>query len=126
MPILIGRWSLDGVLPANGKILFSGGASAFKNSAVLESTELFNPQTMEFEPVLNTLSAARHHFGISTLSDGRVLLTGCSAEGNSLNDAGLKSVDVYDPENNRSFPRRRPRLGDPGTLRLRCEMVEWF
>ena len=103
-PMSIGRWSLDSVLLSNGKVLFAGGASAFQKSAVLDSAELFNPQTMEFEPVLNTLSAARHSFGISTLSDGRVLLTGGSAEGNSLNGAGLKSVDIYDPENNRFAP----------------------
>jgi hypothetical protein len=65
-----GRWSLDSVVLANGKILFAGGASAFQESALLDEAELFNPQTMQFEPVLNTLSAARHIFGISTLSDG--------------------------------------------------------
>ena len=32
-------------------------ASAFQKSAVLDSAELFDPQTMQFEPVLNTLSA---------------------------------------------------------------------
>lgn len=100
-PMSTGRWSLDSIVLANGKVLFAGGASAFQKSAVLDSAELFNPQTMQFEPVLNTLSAARHSFGISTLSDGRVLLTGGSAEGNSLNGAGLKSVDIYDPKNNR-------------------------
>jgi hypothetical protein len=100
-PMSTGRWSLDGVLLSNGHVLFAGGASAFQKSAVLDSAELFNSQTMSFEPVLNTLSAARHSFGISTLSDGRVLLTGGSAEGNSLNGAGLKNVDIYDPETNR-------------------------
>lgn len=110
-PMSIGRWSLDSVVLANGKILFAGGASAFKASAVLDSAELFNPQTMQFEPVLNTLSAARHSFGISTLSDGRVLLTGGSAEGNSLNGAGLKSVDIYDPETNRFVPASSTMFG---------------
>ena len=103
-PMSTERWSLDSAVLANGKVLFAGGASAFQKSAVLDSAELFNPQTMQFEPVLNTLSAARHSFGISTLSDGRVLLTGGSAEGNSLNGAGLKSVDIYDPEDNRFVP----------------------
>ena len=110
-PMSTGRWSLDGILLANGKILFAGGASAFQKSAVLDSAELFNPQTMEFEPVLNKLSAARHSFGVSTLSDGRVLLTGGSAEGNSLNGAGLKTVDIYDPENNRFVPASPTRFG---------------
>ncbi|MFO1001843.1 MAG: hypothetical protein U0936_16025 [Planctomycetaceae bacterium] len=100
-PMSIGRWSLDSAVLTNGKVLFAGGASAFQKSAVLDSAELFNPQTMAFEPVLNTLSAARHSFGISTLSDGRVLLTGGSAEGNSLNGTGLKNVDIYAPETNR-------------------------
>lgn len=103
-PMSTGRWSLDGILLSNGKILFAGGASAFQKSAVLDSAELFNPQTMEFEPVLNSLSAARHSFGISTLSDGRVLLTGGSAEGNSLNGSGVTNVDIYDPETNRFVP----------------------
>lgn len=100
-PMSAGRWSLDSAMLANGKILFAGGASAFQKDAVLDSAELFNPQTMEFEIVSNRLSAARHSFGVSTLSDRRVLLTGGSAEGNSLNGSGLTNVDIYDPEYNR-------------------------
>jgi hypothetical protein len=99
-PMSTGRWSLDAVLLSNGKILFAGGASAFKATAVLDSAEVFNPESRAFEPVSNTLSAARHSFGISTLNDGRVLLSGGSAQGNSLDGSGLKNGDIYDSESN--------------------------
>ncbi len=41
------------MLLSNGKVLFAGGSSAFRASAVLDSAELFHPQTMQFESVSN-------------------------------------------------------------------------
>ncbi len=100
-PMSIGRWSLDAIALKNNKVLFAGGASAFSESAVLDSAELFDPASLSFIPVENKMSAARHSFGISMLKDGRILLTGGSTQGNSLNGSGTTSTDLYDPETNR-------------------------
>ncbi len=103
-PMSIGRWSLDAIAMKNNKVLFAGGASAFSESAVLDSAELFDSASMLFIPVENKMSAARHSYGISMLTDGRVLLTGGSTKGNSLNGSGTTSTDLYDPETNRFSP----------------------
>lgn len=103
-PMSTGRWSLDAIALRNGRVLFAGGASAFSESAVLDSAELFDPASTSFVPVTNRLSRARHSFGISMLADGRVLITGGSEKGNSLNGSGVTNTDIYDPETNSFSP----------------------
>ena len=92
------RWSLDAITLGNGKALFAGGASAFLPNAVLDTAELFDPHTNQFQLTRNKLSVARHSFGISLLKEGQVLITGGSAVGNQLNGSGVTAVDLYDPQ----------------------------
>lgn len=94
------RWSLDAITLRNGKALFAGGASGFAQNAALDTAELYDPETGKFSFAVNTLSAARQSFGISELSDGRVLISGGNDTGNNLGGGGVTAVDLFDPETN--------------------------
>lgn len=94
------RWSLDAITLRNGKALFAGGASGFAQNAALDTAELYDPETGKFSFAANTLSAARQSFGISELSDGRILISGGNDTGNNLGGGGVIAVDIFDPETN--------------------------
>ncbi|MBL8848255.1 MAG: hypothetical protein JNG89_01165 [Planctomycetaceae bacterium] len=100
-PLNVPRWSLDAITLPSGKALFAGGASAFSPAPALDSAELYDPQTGRFSLTSNTLSVGRQSFGISLLTDGRVLLTGGNTSGNNLGGSGVTAVDIYDPETDR-------------------------
>lgn len=92
------RWSLDAVTLRNGKALFAGGASGFVQNAALDTAEVYDPETGKFTFTANKLSAARQSFGITELSDGKILISGGNDTGNNLGGSGVVAVDIYDPE----------------------------
>lgn len=94
------RWALDAVTLGNGKALFAGGSSVYASVGALASAEIYDPLTGMFSYTANALSVARQSYGISTLADGRVLITGGNTSGNSLNGTGVGAVDLYDPASN--------------------------
>jgi hypothetical protein len=98
------RWSLDAVTLTNGKALFAGGASAFSAPAALATAEVYDPKSATFAPTANNLSVARQSFGISTLTDGQVLIVGGNDTGNNLNGTGVAAVDIYNPATNAFRP----------------------
>lgn len=100
-PLNTPRWSLDAIALNNGKALFAGGASGFLPNAALDTAEVFDPETGKFSLTANTLSVARQSYGISPLSDGRILIAGGNPTGNNLSGAGVTAVDIYDPQTNR-------------------------
>lgn len=73
----------------DGRILVAGGWS---NSGILDSAEIFNPETGRFTPTgsMNTVRAG--HVAVS-LQDGRVLLVG----GQRATGESLDSVEIFDP-----------------------------
>jgi len=95
------RWSLDAITLAGGRVLFAGGARAFAGGAALASAEIYDPETRTFSYTANDLSAARQSFGVTTLTDGRVLLAGGNTSGSNLGGGGTTAVDIYDPATNR-------------------------
>jgi hypothetical protein len=99
-PLNAGRWSLDAITLNNGKALFPGGSSGFVGGVTLATAEVFDPATNTFSFTANNLSVARHASGITTLNDGRILITGGSTIANSLGGSGVTAVDIYDPATN--------------------------
>lgn len=98
------RYGIDALTLDNGKALFAGGSSAYSSTAVLSSAELYDPATGTFDYTANTLSVARHSYGITPLADGRVLLSGGSSNGSDLSGSGVTAVDIYDPVSNSFTP----------------------
>lgn len=105
------RWSLDAITLAGGRALFAGGASAFAGAAALASAEIYDPAAGSFSYTANDLSVARQGFGVTALSDGRVLLAGGNASGNNLGGSGVTAVDIFDPASNSFAPAASMNFG---------------
>lgn len=91
------RYSPTATLLPNGKVLVAGGVNFIVGGGfILNSGELYDPQTGMFSPVSNTMSDGRHGHTATLLSNGKVLLTGGSQ--------GVFSADLYDPTTNSFAP----------------------
>jgi hypothetical protein len=71
----------------DGRVLVTGGAG------VLDSAEIYDPETGQFHLTSN-MTAARWSHTATLLQDGRVLIAGGA-------DADLRSAEVFDPEDGR-------------------------
>lgn len=87
----IGRSDHASVLLPDGRVLVSGGTDG---SAVLKTSEVFDPSTEKWTAVAPMTSARRGHT-MTVLSNNKVLVTG-GFDGK----AALATAEVYDPSSN--------------------------
>lgn len=76
---------------ADGRVLLTGGASN-PSSAVLASTEIYDPASGTFQPQAPMLVAKREHAAV-TLQDGRVLVAG----GMTPNGTFSSFAEIFNP-----------------------------
>ena len=81
------RHNHTATLLRNGKVLLCGGENA---GGVLDTAELFNPETGEFESA-GTMGTARTMAKAIRLPAGRVLIAG------GMGTSALAEVEIYDP-----------------------------
>ncbi|MBI3757895.1 MAG: thrombospondin type 3 repeat-containing protein [Deltaproteobacteria bacterium] len=88
------RWGHSAVLLKNGKVLVAGSISiSFGDpNAVLASAELYDPATGTWTPT-GSLLTGRDTFGMTLLTDGRVLASG----GLTVREGRSASAEIYDP-----------------------------
>ena len=80
-------------LLSDGKVLLVGGY----NGEYLNTTEIYNPLTDEFERS-SDMSVARSNHAAALLSDGTVLVAGGRNSDTDVNEeGGLDTAEVYDP-----------------------------
>ncbi len=84
------RRSPTATLLGNGRVLVAGGAG--DENAILDSAELYDPQTGTWNPTGN-LEIARVEHTATLLADGRVLVAG----GRTLASGSIKDAELYDP-----------------------------
>jgi N-acetylneuraminic acid mutarotase len=85
------------VLPS-GKVLLAGGESAASLGTTTASTDIYDPSTNTFSPA-PAMSVSRVLFGMTSLSDGRVLAAGGGTGSGALLSVTGQS-EVYDPGTN--------------------------
>ncbi|MDB5107383.1 MAG: Branched-chain amino acid transporter, amino acid-binding protein [Candidatus Binatus sp.] len=79
----------------NGKILLVGGLDGSGN--VLDTGEIYDPATLKFSLVRNTMTDRRAFHGATLLQGGKVLLTGGVT---NLSGGTTNTADLYDPITN--------------------------
>jgi hypothetical protein len=84
------------VLP-DGRVLIAGGASS-NGPESLASAEIYNPKTGKFFPTRGPMAAARTFHAATLLADGRVLVTGGTADGWVYSGPFQASAEIYDPQ----------------------------
>ena len=85
---------------ADGRVLVTGGALATATDAgslSQASAELYDPKSGTFSPT-GSMSVARTFQEATLLADGRVLVTGGSADGWGYNDHYYAEAEIYDPK----------------------------
>jgi hypothetical protein len=92
-PMTVPRSGHTATLLADGRVLVAGGRNVNDASdwSYLSSAELYDPKTGTFSPT-GSMATARDLHTATLLSDGRVLIAGGYAGGNSLS-----SAELYDP-----------------------------
>lgn len=85
---------------ADGRVLIAGGAVSVDTGETgtnsLASAELYDPKTGTFSAT-GSMLVGRTFQAASLLADGRVLMTGGSADGWSYNDNYFAEAEIYDP-----------------------------
>ncbi|MFH1028964.1 MAG: kelch repeat-containing protein, partial [Pseudomonadota bacterium] len=92
----VARRSHQAILLRTGKVLIAGGYTTGTPNVLLDSAELYDPDTDSFSATLNTMSAARAPF-LTMLPDGKVLVS----NGSDASGAPIGAADIYDPATNR-------------------------
>jgi hypothetical protein len=82
------RYGHQATLLLDGKVLVTGGRGA---STILDTAELFDPDTTTFTPT-GRMTTARSFHSATLLPDGRVLVAGGM-------DSATPSAELYDPSN---------------------------
>ena len=94
------RWSHTQTTLKDGKVLIAGGRNAESTdrpgSKVLETAELFDPQTNTFTPT-GSMSIGRRNHAAVLLNDGRVLITGGGIGIPTGSTMALDTAELYDP-----------------------------
>ncbi len=85
-----GRGEFAGVALQDGNVLFVGGT---QQSADLQSAELFNSVTGEFEPAKASLFERRDAPAVAVLADGKVLVADGCQKGECAKSAEISSVN---------------------------------
>jgi N-acetylneuraminic acid mutarotase len=80
------RRSHTATLLPSGKVLVTGG----NGGSVLDSAELYDPDTRSWSPVAS-MSSARQYHSATLLDSGELLITG------GVNGAFLSSAELYIP-----------------------------
>jgi len=92
-PMTAERADHTATLLNDGRVLIAGGFKGNGSTfSVLNSAEIFNPQTNTFTAIDNMTSPRTFHTA-TLLNDGRVLIIG----GQDNNGTTLKSAEVFDP-----------------------------
>jgi hypothetical protein len=95
------KWSHEALTLADGRVLIAGGRNAQSPAApgarVLDSADLFDPQTNTFAPT-GPMQVARRDPSLVLLDDGRVLVTGGGSGVSISTTMGLDSAEIYDPK----------------------------
>lgn len=94
----VGRSYHSAVLLADGRVLVLGGVTYGGDNGSLASAEIYDPATGKFTAT-GSLADPRVYLTATTLTDGRVLVTGGLANGRvyGSNPEFLASAEIYDP-----------------------------
>ena len=89
----------------DGRVLITGGGVP-PDFRVVNSAEIFDPDTRSFTLLSATMSDARWSHATMTLADGRVLVVGGRTAQNPSTPGAmvLSSADLFDPQTNRFNP----------------------
>ena len=93
---------------SNGDVLAAGGDQGGPDG--LDTAEVFDPNTIQWTPTANTMSAGREDGEVAPLPGGRELLVG-GTDGSGHSTA---TTDIYDPATNTFTPgasMAQPRVG---------------
>jgi hypothetical protein len=99
-PMTTERASHTATLLPDGRVLITGGALSTASEArtvSLASAELYDPKTGKFSAT-GSMTVARTFQEATMLADGRVLVTGGSADGWSYADRYLAEAEIYEPK----------------------------
>jgi hypothetical protein len=95
------RWSHTTMTLNDGRVLVVGGRTAQNPSTpgarVLNSVDLFDPQTNSFTPT-GSMNVARRSMIAVLLHDGRVLITGGGSAVSTGATLAIDSAEIYDPQ----------------------------
>ena len=94
------RASHTATMLADGRVLITGGAASTASDAgslSQASAELYDPKTGTFSPT-GSMSVARTFQEATLLADGRVLVTGGSADGWGYDGHYYAEAEIYDPK----------------------------
>lgn len=94
-----GRSDHASVLLPDGRVLVSGGTDG---TAVLKTSEVFDPSTEKWTPVTSMATGRRGHT-MTAMSNGKILVTG-GYDGK----IALATAEVYDPSSNLWTPTLKP------------------
>jgi Kelch motif len=94
----IGRRGHTATLLSNGRVLMAGAGEVFQGGRIVDTAELYNPETKSFEPTGNMHSSRTDHTATLT-PEGNVLIAG----GFYQNPPGMmtdhvRTSELYDPQ----------------------------